>query len=104
MVNDLLVPNWRDVVVFSAEGPKPYVLSETPMYKAVIIGLTAGSVIPPHVEGAAVFHFLEGTGWVVVGDERLAIQAGGTVIVPDGALRGIEATTRLALLAVRLLK
>ena len=102
VTQQLFFPDWKDVVVFSAAGPKPYVLTETVNYKAVVVGLAAGAVLPPHEEGAAIFHFLEGTGQVIVGEETFAVQAGATVVVPDGAVRGIEATTQLALLAVRL--
>jgi mannose-6-phosphate isomerase-like protein (cupin superfamily) len=101
MTKELLVPNWKDVVVFSAAGPQPYVVTDTPTHKAIIAGLAAGVAIPPHPEGAAIFHFLEGTGQMVVGEETLAVQAGATVVVTDGAVRGIEAKTQLAFLVVR---
>jgi hypothetical protein len=39
---------------------------------------------------------------MIVGEERFVVHAGATVIVPDGATRGIEAETQLAFLAVRL--
>ncbi len=38
---------------------------------------------------------------MTVDEERFAIEAGATVITPDGAVRGIEAETRLAFLATR---
>ncbi len=98
----LLYPDWKDVVVYAAQGPQPQVLVETEQYRAVIGGLVAGNSIPIHPEGPSVFHFLEGSGKMTVGDETFAVQAGATVIVPDGAPRGIEAETQLAFLAVRL--
>lgn len=96
-------PNWRDIVVYSQQHPQPQIIEENSKFKSVIVGLEAGVKIPPHAEGPAIFHFLEGTGQVIVGEETYAIQPGGTVIVPDGAIRGIEAETRLAVLAVRVL-
>ncbi len=69
----------------------------------MVAGLEPGAKIPPHPEGPAIFHFLEGTGQMIVGDQAYAVQAGATVVVPDGAVRGIEAETRLAFLAVRVL-
>ena len=102
MTQQLLFPDWKDVVVFPAAGAQSYVLTEAANYKAVVVGLAAGSVIPPHEEGPAIFHFLEGSGQVIVGEETHAVQAGATVVVPDGAVRGMEATSQLALLAVRL--
>ncbi len=100
-MSPILFPNWRDKVVFSADGPKPQVLMENDKLKVVVGGLEPGQKIPPHPEGESVFHFLEGTGWMVVEGERLAVKPGATVITPAGAKRGIEAETRLAFLAAR---
>ena len=102
MTKKLLYSHWQDVVVYAEKGPQPQVLTEGEGYKAVIVGLKAEGRIPPHEEGAAIFHFLEGTGRVLVGEESFDVQAGSTVVIPNGAVRGIEAETQLALLAVRL--
>lgn len=102
MTQDMLYPDWKKVVVYPPQGAHPQVLVETDRYRAVIGGLAAGSIIPTHPEGPSVFHFLEGSGRMTVGDENFAIQAGATVIVPDGASRGIQAETQLAFLAIRL--
>ena len=102
MTQDRLYPDWKKLVVYSDRGLQPQVLVEAEYYKAVIGGLKPGASIPPHPEGPAIFHFLEGTGRVLVGDETFAVQAGATVVVPDGAVRGMEAETQLAFLAVRL--
>ncbi len=98
----LFYPNWQEQVAFSAQGPQPKVLFETDKFKVVIAGLEPGQIIPPHPEGAGIFHFLEGTGWMLVGEERFAIQAGATVLSPAGVPRGIEAVTRLAFIATRI--
>ena len=97
----LLYPDWREIVVFSPAGPKPQVLMENDQFKVVVGGLEPGQKIPPHPEGESVFHFLEGTGWMIVGDERFAVKPGATVVTPAGAKRGIEPETRLAFLAAR---
>lgn len=102
MTPRVLYANWKDVVVYSEKGMQPQVLVEAEQYKAVVAGLAAGNTVPPHPEGPAIFHFLEGSGRMIVGEETFAVQAGATVIVPDGASRGIEAETKLAFLAVRL--
>lgn len=102
MTDGTFYADWKNVVVYPAQGAQPKVLVETPQYRAVIAGLAAGSFIPTHPEGPSVFHFLEGTGRMIVGDDSFAVQAGATVVVPDGASRGIQAETRLAFLAVRL--
>ncbi|MCB9461066.1 MAG: 4Fe-4S binding protein [Anaerolineaceae bacterium] len=95
-------PNWREKIQFSAEGPKPQILAENEVIKVVLAGLEDGQIIPPHPESQAVYHFLEGTGWMTVDDERHPVAAGAIVITRDGARRGVEATSRLAFLAVRI--
>ena len=97
----ILYPDWRSKVVFAPDGPRPQVLMEDDKFRVVIGGLEAGQKIPPHPEGASVFHFLEGTGWMIVDDERFAVKPGATIVTPAGAKRGIEAETRLAFLAAR---
>lgn len=101
-MDQLLYPNWRDQVVFSPEGPQPKTLFEDAKFKTVVAGLEPGQKIPKHPEGAGVYHFLEGTGWMLVGEERFPVQAGSTVLAPSGAARGMEATTRLAFIATRI--
>jgi quercetin dioxygenase-like cupin family protein len=99
----MLYPDWREKVVFAPDSPKPQVLMENDKLKVVIGGLEAGQKIQPHPEGASVFHFLEGSGWMIVGDERFAVKSGATVVTPADAQRGIEAETRLVFLAARVL-
>ncbi len=102
MTQKVFYPDWKEIVVYSAKGAQPQVLVENVKFKSVIIGLAAGNSIPPHPEGPALFHFLEGSGRVIVGEQSFTVHAGATIIVPDGAMRGIEAETQVALLAVRL--
>ena len=98
----MLYPNWREKVVFSPNGPQPQILVKNEKLKVVIAGLEAGQKIPQHPDGWAMYHFLEGTGWMIVDDERYPIHSGATVITPEGAKRGIEAETRLVFLASRI--
>jgi quercetin dioxygenase-like cupin family protein len=100
-MSSTLYPHWRSEITFAPDGPAPHVLTENDHFKVVLVGLEAGQKIPPHPEGASVFHFLDGNGWIVVDGERFAVQAGATVATSAGAKRGIEAKTRLAFLAVR---
>ena len=95
-------PNWQEQVVFSPEGPQPQVLAENAQFKVVIAGLEAGQRIPPHPEAGAVYHFIEGNGWMIVDDKRYPVQPGATVITAAGAKRGVEAETRLVFLATRI--
>jgi quercetin dioxygenase-like cupin family protein len=101
MYEVLLVADWRAKVVFSPDGPRPTVLADDECARVVIAGLEAGQQLQPHSAGLGVYHFLEGTGWMTVDGKRMEVTAGATVIVPQGAERGIEAQTRLAFLATR---
>ncbi|MCL4249910.1 MAG: hypothetical protein KJ065_17315 [Anaerolineae bacterium] len=97
----LLYPDWREKVAFGTDGPQPTVLIENEKMKVVLAGLKPVQKIPPHPATQSVYHFLQGSDWMTVGDERHAITAGATMIVPAGAARGIEAETELVFLAVR---
>ena len=88
--------NWKDAILYDPKGPQHQKLIETDAYKAVLVGMESGQVIPPHPAADASYHFLEGTGWMVVDGERWAVEGGATVVVPAGAGRGVEADTRLA--------
>lgn len=94
-------PDYLQEVRFAAAGPQPQVWLDSPTLKVVLVGLEPGQRLPAHPGPAGVYHFLEGSGWMMVADERHAVRAGATVVVPDGARRGIEAETRLAFLGVR---
>ena len=102
MTQKIFYPDWKKIIVYPAQGIQPQALVENEKYKSVIAGLLAGNSIPPQTEGPATFHFLQGTGRVIVDEESFDVQAGATVIVPDGASRSIEAETQLSFLAVRL--
>jgi quercetin dioxygenase-like cupin family protein len=93
--------DWKEHVVYAADGPRPQVLLENEKIKVVVAGLEAGQQIPEHPEAVGLYHFLEGEGVMVVDGKRLAVRQGGTVITPPGAVRGMEAKTRLAFLAAR---
>ena len=84
--------------VFAADGPKPQFLIDTPTFKALVVGLEAGGQIPAHPGEAAMYHFLEGTGLMTVGDEAFEIKPGVTVVVPSGVKRGMNAKTRIVFL------
>lgn len=100
-MNALLCSDWKDRVTFSPDGPQPQILSFDPRLKILVAGLEPGQAIPSHPEGLAVYYILEGSGWMRVDDERFPVSAGATVLTPEGASRGIEASTRLAFLATR---
>lgn len=97
-MNPVLIPDWREKVVYSSKVPRPQPLIQTPRLKSVLVGMEQGQSILVHPGPAAVYHFLEGTGLMLVDGEAIAVGAGATVIVPDGAERGVVAHTRLAFL------
>jgi quercetin dioxygenase-like cupin family protein len=101
MTQTTLYPDWRTKVVFSPEGPQPQPLMVDDKVKIIVAGLEPGQIIPPHPEATAMYYFLEGSGWLLANDERLPVSQGATVVMPAGTVRGIEAGTRLAFLAVR---
>ncbi|CAG0984494.1 hypothetical protein ANAEL_01940 [Anaerolineales bacterium] len=84
--------------VFAVDGPKPQFLIDAPQFKALVVGLEAGGQIPVHPGETAMYHFLEGTGLMTVGDESFEIKPGVTVVVPSGERRGMNAKTRVIFL------
>ncbi len=88
----------KEKAVFGADGPKPQFLIDTPNFKALVVGLEAGGQIPAHPGETAMYHFLEGTGLMTVGDESFGIKPGVTIVVPSGVKRGINAKTRVIFL------
>jgi len=97
-----LYPDWKDTIVYGSDGPEPQILAVDEKAKVIVAGLEPGQTIPDHAEAQAMYYFLEGNGWMIVDGERLQVNAGATVVMPEGAVRGMEAETRLAFLAVRI--
>jgi mannose-6-phosphate isomerase-like protein (cupin superfamily) len=88
----------KEKAVFATDGPKPQFLIDTPQFKALVVGLEAGGQIPVHPGETAMYHFLEGTGLMTVGDESFEIKPGVTIVVPSGERRGMNAKTRIIFL------
>jgi quercetin dioxygenase-like cupin family protein len=101
MTDATVFPDWHELVRYASPGPQPTILHDEPDLRALIAGLEAGGRIPPHAGPRAVYHFLEGTGRMIVDGEAHPVTTGMTLVVRAGSTRGIEATTRLAFLAVR---
>lgn len=87
---------------FAADGPVPSTLFENAQTKVVVGAVQAGQRIPNHPEALAVYYFLQGEGWMTVDGERAAVRPGMMVVTPDGSLRGVEAESDIAFLAVRI--
>lgn len=97
-----LYPNWKETVVFGEDGPQPQMLMADEKVKVILGGLKPGQKIPNHAEAQAMYHFLEGTGWMTVDDEIMPVSAGSTIVMPNGTVRGMEAETQLVFLATRI--
>ncbi len=97
----LYVPDWREQVAYGPDGPRPTVLRADDKARIILAGLEPGQRIPEHPEAAAVYHFLDGAGCMTVDGQAHDVGPGATIIMPAGAVRGLEARTRLAFLAVR---
>jgi len=69
------------------------VLHESDELKTVLVGLRAGQRLPVHPGPAACFVFLDGDAVMTVGADEVAVSAGGLVVVPTGADRGVRAIT-----------
>jgi quercetin dioxygenase-like cupin family protein len=93
--------DWKEKVVFAGNGPVPQVLVENENLKVVVAGLEAGQKIPEHPESTGVYHILEGEGVMFLDGELIPVSNGSTIVTRPGAVRGIEAKTRLAFLAAR---
>lgn len=96
------IPNWQEQITYGEEGPQPTLLMVDETMKVLMAGLRPGQAIPEHPEGASVYYFLDGSGWMTVDGERHRVTAGTTIILPAGSARGVEVDTPLAFLAVRI--
>ena len=86
----------------SADGPHPSTLFESDRIKQVAARLKAGQSIPPHQESLGIYHFLEGEGVMFVDEAPFNVRRGTTIIVPEGAERGISALTDVSFLGTRI--
>lgn len=102
MTERAYAPDWHDIVEYSHPGPKPAIIHDAPDLRVLVAGLEPGGRIPPHPGPQAVYHALEGEGFVFVDGVALPFREGAIVVAPAGSTRGIEAVTRLAFLGVRL--
>jgi mannose-6-phosphate isomerase-like protein (cupin superfamily) len=92
---------WTDVVEYHGDRPHPIRLMDDGGLTSLVAGLEPGLVIPPHPDRASVFCFLEGEGVMTLDDGEVEVGAGDIVVVDDGGVRGLAATTRLAFLATK---
>lgn len=101
----MVLPYFPDVktkAVFSPETTYPTTLFADERIKVIVVAMTPGQIIPLHPEGLAAYVFLEGSGWMIVNGERLAVNPGTVIITKAGSLRGVEAKTQLLFVAMRL--
>jgi len=98
---EIYFPDTKAKAVFASDGPRPQFLMDTSKVKAVVVGLEPRQQIPLHSDETAIYHILEGTGLMTVGDETFAIGPGVTVVAPGGTARGVNAKTRLIFLGFK---
>lgn len=89
------------LAVFSEEGARPQMLFNTPNFKVVVVGLLAGQQLPLHADGPACYHFLSGEGILFIDEDAYQVQPGVTVVVSNGAKRGITAKTNITFLGTK---
>ena len=100
-ISALFYPAIQELAIFDPDGPRPQLLMDSARLTVLVAGLEAGQQIPPHPEAMAVYHFLTGTGVMIVDGEEYAVTAGATVIAPPGATRGLRAVSQLVFLAAK---
>ena len=100
-VTEIYFSETKASAVFAADGPKPNYLVDLPNFKALVVGLEAGQQIPLHPGEPAIYHFLDGSGLMTVGDETFAVNPGVTVFAPAGVPRGMNARSRLIFLGAK---
>ncbi len=98
-LSDFYFADTKSKAVFGNNETKPQMLLDTPTFKALVVGLNAGQQIPVHPSDAAMYHFLEGEGLMIVGEETFDIKPGVTIVTPKNVKRGINAKTRIIFLA-----
>ena len=84
MTETKFIPDWADLVEYKSDGPNHKILVETATYKSVIVGLEKGQAIPPHPAQAATYHFLQGSGRMMIEGQEMPVREGATVVVPEG--------------------
>ncbi len=92
----------KDSIQSSDEGPNPHTLFEKGKIKLIVAELKTGQSIPPHEESIGIYHFLEGEGVMTVDDVSYDVRQGSTIVVPNGAERGISAKADLSFMGTRI--
>jgi mannose-6-phosphate isomerase-like protein (cupin superfamily) len=50
----------------------------------------AATALHMHRQSEEIYHVLQGSGWMTLGEERFAIAAGDTICIPPGRLHRLE--------------
>ncbi len=98
---NLHFPDTTALAKFGDAGPQPQVLADSVRMKVLVVGLNPGQKIPSHPGDQAMYHFLAGSGEMILEGETFAVAAGSTVIAQQGATRSIRAETALVFLAAK---
>ncbi len=82
----------------------PRILRAKPNYKVPLICMEPGQRIEPHASGLGIFYVVSGRGIITVEGREAEVKAGNMIIVEQGEVRGIRATTeRLVAFAVHIM-
>lgn len=94
-----LYTSWEDGVEFAPDGPMRKKLIDTPEYTSVLVRMEEAQSLPPHTAMAGTYHAIQGSSRMTAGDAEFEVGPGATVVIPEGAPRGVRADTRLVFLA-----
>jgi quercetin dioxygenase-like cupin family protein len=91
------------LVTYSIPGPTKAIFFEANRLKAQVMGLEAGQAIPPcRMDHDVFFYVMEGEGRAVIDGEATPLAETSWLFVPkEKGTRSIEASTRMAILAVQ---
>jgi quercetin dioxygenase-like cupin family protein len=96
-----MVTTYQQAVAFQPDKFNPVVLAENERVKIILACFEPGQFIPVHQPGVDLtLIVMEGEGTLVTGDREQRISPGTIAFVPAGETRGIQATSRLALMHV----
>lgn len=76
-------------------------MADSANFRVLVVGLNPGQQIPAHPGDQAMYHFLSGSGVMIIEGEIFNVAPGSTVIAQAGATRSILARNALVFLAAK---
>ncbi len=97
----VLYQSYEQAIEFQPGKFNPVTLAENERVKVIEACFEPGQFIPVHRPGVDMtLIVLQGTGWLVAGDQEEHVGPGAVAFVPAAETRGIKAETRLVVLHV----